>query len=75
MNIRDTSGDTEGDRRSFLQLAALGAIGLAALSMFRGNGSRKSAKSIRSIPLPGNGSIFTPRKDDRLESWIKSGGK
>ena len=73
MNTHDTFGEAESNRRSFLKLAALGAIGLAALSMFRGNGSRKSASSIRSMPLPGKGSIFAPRQDDRLKSWLKNG--
>jgi len=71
MNTRDTFDGTEGNRRSFLKLAAFGAIGLAAISMFRGIGSQKSAKSIRSMPLPGNGSIFAPKRDDRLDAWLK----
>ena len=75
MNTPDTFGQTEGNRRSFLKLAALGAIGLAAISMFRGAGFQKSAKTVRSMPLPGNGSIFAPKRDDRLESWLKNGGK
>jgi len=70
-----TYSQAEGNRRSFLKLAALGAIGLAALSMFRGSGSQKSLKKVQSMPLPGNGSIFEPKHDDRLESWLKNGGK
>ena len=74
MNDRSFS-QSEDNRRSFLKLAALGAIGLAAVSIFRGTGSKKSLSKIRSMPLPGNGSIFEPRHDARLESWLKSGGK
>ena len=56
-------------RRDLLSGAAIGAGFLASISLlgkFRPGAKRADPHT---MPLPGEGSIFQPRRDARLEEW------
>lgn len=62
-------------RRQFLKWAALGLAGAAALSASITSLFSESSRKPVSTDLPGEGSIFQPRQDARLEEWLRKHGK
>ncbi|MSQ40482.1 MAG: hypothetical protein EXR55_02240 [Dehalococcoidia bacterium] len=64
------------DRRGFLKLLSLGALNGLSMGWLpaRWIGGRPKQDPL-SMNLPGEGSIFAPRKDQRLEEWQRRHGQ
>lgn len=56
-------------RREVLSTAAMGAGFLASIAVLGRFISHSKQPSPRVTPLPGEGSIFQPRRDARLQEW------
>ena len=60
-------------RRGFLKMLSVGLIGSLSLGVFLGAKSRqRSRQDVLDADLPGEGSIFQPRNDERLASWLRN---
>ena len=64
--------DQQLSRRTVLKSLALAAGGVAALPLFSRLFSRKPPHD---TTLPGEGSIFQPRRDARLAEWERTHGR
>lgn len=70
MSSKKTRRSAEGStRRTLLRNLALALGGVAALPLLSRLLQRSSKTDPRSLNLPGEGSIFQPRRDARLEEW------
>ncbi|MSQ11921.1 MAG: hypothetical protein EXR48_04425 [Dehalococcoidia bacterium] len=60
------------NRREILAAAAMGIGALASLTLVGRLLRRERRSDAASVPLPGEGSIFQPRRDARLEEWERT---
>ena len=59
-------------RRSFLKRLSVGAVGAFALGLpLSSLLARRSKEDPLVTDLPGEGSIFQPRQDQRLGEWLR----
>lgn len=64
---------TNYGRRGFLKMLSVGFIGSLSIGLFFGARNKQRAKQdVLDAELPGEGSIFQPRNDERLASWLRA---
>lgn len=59
------------NRRGFLKLVSLKAIAGLSRTLPLGGWPNSPRSDSTNQDLPGEGSIFQPRQDQRLEEWLK----
>ena len=74
--MQEKRSESTLSRRNFLKFLSLGAVSGLSLSLVLGRWGRgRSKKDVLAMDLPGEGSIFEPRKDERLAAWLKKQGR
>ena len=68
------TSDKRITRRRLLGALALGLGGIASLQIVPHLFDPASRRKPRDTSLPGEGSIFQPRRDARLEEWERTHG-
>lgn len=67
----DKRDEMRFSRRSVLGTVAMAVGGLAALPLLSHFTRRPRRPDPRLMDLPGEGSIFQPRNDARLQEWLR----
>ena len=67
----DKRDDTQFSRRRVLSTMAMAVGGLASLPLLSHLLRRSPRPDPRLMNLPGEGSIFQPRNDARLQEWLR----
>jgi hypothetical protein len=71
--MEDNNIATNYGRRGFLKMLSVGLIGSLSLGIFLGaKNKQRSRENVLDSDLPGEGSIFQPRNDERLASWLRN---